>query len=156
MSRRILLVMGLSVLLAGCAQGADESFNVGIANEYEYKLASGRLESDEPGVSTVGRPGQFMVYSHGNKRRVPEKITFIWTAKGEEAEHRAVFMLRQQIPSHVFRLIGSRKRPLHMLMLDIRGIGGRAECSWMFFRIDGGPDVGTKLEEGVVAGEILP
>jgi len=151
--------MGLTTLIVGasCAVAADEAFSVGIATHLSKpRLASARLESSEPGVSDIG-PGNAIVYSHGSNLRVPEKITLVWTAKGETAEHRAEFTLRQQIPSEVFELIGSRKRPLYTLFFDFRVVNGRPECEWKYFRFEGkGISEGTELGRGVVLGEILP
>ena len=136
-ARRILLKVALSVLFAGCAEGADEAFSVGIpSHTSKPRLASARLDSSEPGLSYIG-PGDTFVYSRGSNLRLPEETTLVWTVKGEEAEHRAEFTLRQQIPSEVFQLIGSRKRPLHTLFIDFRVIGGRPECEWKYFRFEG-------------------
>ena len=155
MLRRIVAVMGLSMLFASCAQGSRRV--VQRRHDSLRQQAKARFhcfESDEPGVASIG-PADRFVYSHENNLRVPQKITLVWTAKGEEVEPRAMFTLRTQIPSHVFQLIASRKRPPHSLWLDFRVINGRPECGWKLARIDGEGVGGTELEAGVVAGEIL-
>jgi hypothetical protein len=150
------MMLTATLSFAGCAEGAAEWFNVGFtAYASKPRLESARLESDEPGLSSIG-PADRIHYSHADKLRVPEKITLVWTAKGEAVEHRAQFSLRTQIPSHVFQLIASHKRPPHTLWLDFRVIDGRPECEWKLARLDGGLAAGTELEKGLVAGEILP
>jgi hypothetical protein len=146
----------MATMFANCAQGAGEWFTIGIAGEQSKpRLASARLESDEPGVDSA-ELGQHFVYSGHDKLRVPEKITLVWVVKGEEAEHRAEFRLREQIPAHVFQLIASKARPPHAVGLYFRVVNGQPECKWMLGRVDGKGAGGTELEEGLVKGEYIP
>lgn len=153
------VVFGLpsTAVIAQVAPNAGEGFSVGIVSHRSVpRLASARLESGEPGLSDI-RPGDTIIYPRGSRIRVPEIITFVWTAKGEEGEHRAEFRLREQVPSQVFELIASRKRPPHTLFIDFLVVNGRPECHWSYYRFEGkGITDGTELGRGVVAGEILP
>jgi hypothetical protein len=156
MLRQVVHVLGMSVVLVTCAQAKSEWFSVGMTSyASKPKLVSARLESEEKGLKFIG-PASRILYSHGDNLRVPEKITLVWTAAGEQVEHRALFTLRAHIPARVFKLIASRKRPPHSLWLDFRVIAGRPECGWKLDRIGGEGAGATELEGGVVAGEILP